>query len=233
MKYISFDIETAGLEPGKHSVLEFGAVIDDFETPVDELPTFRRLLDHETIVGNSYALGMHADTGILKELQNGEAEQGGKIIDPKHLGFEFTLWLMEQGMVEKVEDPNVRNAASRQDVLNGDVSMRRVFDEHEGFVQMARIRGSQETFTAAGKNVASFDIPHVRELPNFSEYIQFHHRVLDPGPMYFDPAEDNVVPDLSICLERAGLDDTVDHTAVEDSLDVCRLVRIAKGVDAE
>ncbi len=204
MKVISFDIETAGLEPGYHSVLEFGAVIDDFETPVDELPTFRRLLDHETIVGSNYALGMHADTGILKELQNGEPEQGGKIISPEQLGQDFGRFLLKNG-------------------FDGG-------DSHVGTIQEAV---SSHTLWAAGKNVASFDIPHVREIPNFSDYIQFHHRVLDPGPMYFDPAEDEGVPDLSTCLERAGLDENVEHTAVEDSLDVVRLVRLAKGVSLE
>lgn len=201
MRYISFDIETAGLEPGKHSVLEFGAVIDDFETPIDELPTFRVLLDHETIVGHSYALGMHADTGILKELQNGEAEQGGKIIPPDELGFELALWLMKHGMIERNFDKTLRESASDQ------------------------------KFTAAGKNVASFDIPHVREIPEFSDYIKFHHRVLDPGPMYFDPAEDDVVPDLPTCLERAGFDSNIEHTGVADSKDVIKLIRKAKGVD--
>lgn len=202
MKYISFDIETAGLEPGKHSILEFGAVIDDFEMPVEELPTFRRLLDHETIVGNSYALGMHVDSGILKELQNGEPEQGGKIIDPEDLGFELALWLTRHGMVDKsdVWDLSLKEAAS------------------------------QETFTAAGKNVMGFDIPHVRTLPEFSDYIQFHHRVLDPGPLYFDPEEDDVVPNLSTCLERAGLDENIEHTGVADSKDVVKLIRNAKGM---
>ncbi len=204
MKYISFDIETAGLEPGKHSVLEFGAVIDDFETPVDELPTFRRLLDHETVVGHNYALGMHADTGILKELQNGEPEQGGEIIDPGRLGSDFANFLFRNG-------------------FDGG-------EDHVGTIQEAV---SSHTLWAAGKNVASFDIPHVREIPNFSDYIQFHHRVLDPGPMYFDPAEDDGVPDLSTCLERAGLDENVEHTGVADSKDVIKLIRLAKGVSLE
>lgn len=204
MKYISFDIETAGLEPGKHSVLEFGAVIDDFETPVDELPTFRRLLDHETVVGSNYALGMHADTGILKELQNGEAEQGGEIIRPKRLGADFAHFLFRNG-----------------------------FDGGEDYVGTIQEAVSSHTLWAGGKNVASFDIPHVREIPGFSDSIQFHHRVLDPGPMYFDPAEDEEVPDLSTCLERAGLDSNIEHTGVADSKDVIKLIRKAKGVDIE
>lgn len=204
MKYISFDIETAGLEPGKHSVLEFGAVIDDFETPVDELPTFRRVLNHDTVTGSNYALGMHADTGILKELQNGETTQGGKIIRPFELGTDFARFLYHNG-----------------------------FDGGEDFVGPIGDAVREYTFTAAGKNVASFDIPHVREIPHFSEFIQFHHRVLDPGPMYFDPEKDDVVPDLPTCLERAGLDSSIEHTGVADSKDVIKLIRNANGVSYE
>jgi len=204
MNYISFDIETAGLEVGYHSVLEFGAVIDDFETPIDELPTFRRLLDHETIVGHSYALGMHSDNGILKELQNGEATQGGKIIDPEDLGRDFAHFLYSNG-----------------------------FDGGDDFVGPVEEAVSGYTFTAAGKNVASFDIPHVREIRNFSDHIQFHHRVLDPGPLYFDPSEDETIPDLSTCLKRAGFDENVEHTAVADSKDVIKLLRHAYGYQPE
>ena len=153
---------------------------------------------------------MHVDTGILKELQNGEATQGGKIIDPEELGYEFAMWLLENGFGDEVD---LHPLYSGRDAVKRHVS--------------------KKTFTAAGKNVASFDIPHVRELPNFSDYIQFHHRVLDPGPMYFDPEKDDVVPDLSTCLERAGVDDEVAHTAVEDSLDVCKLVRLDKGVSLD
>lgn len=78
---------------------------------------------------------------------------------------------------------------------------------------------------AAGKNFASFDKPFLHKLPNFDNLIKLHHRCLDPGSMYFDPAIDEIVPSTQECLRRAGLDTEVSHTAVEDALDVCRLIR--------
>jgi hypothetical protein len=140
----------------------------------------------------------------LKELQNGEAEQGGKIISPEQLGQDFGRFLLRNG-----------------------------FETEGGFVGTIEEEISSQTLWAAGKNVASFDIPHVREIPGFSDSIQFHHRVLDPGPMYFDPAEDDGVPDLSTCLERAGLDPNIEHTGVADSKDVIKLIRLAKDVPLE
>jgi DNA polymerase III epsilon subunit-like protein len=78
---------------------------------------------------------------------------------------------------------------------------------------------------AAGKNFAGFDKPFLGHVPGFNELVNLHHRCLDPGSMYFDPTRDEVVPSTQECLRRAGLDDTVAHTAVEDAMDVCRLIR--------
>mgnify|MGYP002762756701 CR=1 FL=1 len=195
--YVSLDIETTGLEPGKHSVIELGAVIDDFESPIDELPTFRCLIDNDTIVADSYALGMHADSGLLKELQ--DPEDDVKVLDPEIVGLAFKRWMI------------------RHDVPNYSP------DKTKEFRVVRPV--------AAGKNVASFDIPHLETFPDFTDHVKFHHRVLDPGSMYFDPEKEKVPPNLSTCLERAGFDDEIAHTGVEDSIDVIRLIRHAKGVD--
>jgi len=192
--YVSLDIETTGLEPGKHSIIELGAVIDDFESPIDELPTFRCLIDNETIVADRYALGMHADSGLLKELQ--DPGDDVVVLDPDIVGSAFARWMARNGI--SYENPE------------NQVTVRPV---------------------AAGKNVASFDIDHLETLPNFTDHVRFHHRVLDPGSMYFDPEKDDVPPNLSTCLERAGFDDHVAHTAVSDAIDVVKLVRYDKGVD--
>jgi len=200
---VSFDIETTGLEPGKHSIIELGAVIEDFETPVEDLPEFRCLIDNDDIVGSSYALGMHVDTGLLKELQ--DPPEDALVLKPEDVVWTFKNWMIRNG-----------------------VDFEGVHFEKDDI----RVRSTARP-VAAGKNVASFDIPHVETLPNWEKHIRFHHRVLDPGSMYFDPEKDNTPPDLSTCLERAGLDDEVEHTAVQDSKDVVKLIRKAKNVDLD
>lgn len=83
---------------------------------------------------------------------------------------------------------------------------------------------------AAGKNFAGFDKPFLTKLPRFEAVVKLHHRCLDPGSMYFDPTRDEIVPSTQECLNRAGIDTEVSHTAVEDALDVCRLIRWKLGL---
>ena len=44
---------------------------------------------------------------------------------------------------------------------------------------------------------------------------KFHHRVIDPGTMYFDPRKDEVPPDLKECKKRAKLPEHVPHKKAE------------------
>ena len=79
---------------------------------------------------------------------------------------------------------------------------------------------------AAGKNFASFDMQFLSRVPRFNEHVRFRHRILDPAILYWRPLEDERLPDSKTCYERAGLDNKVAHTAVEDALAVVRLVRL-------
>jgi DNA polymerase III alpha subunit (gram-positive type) len=87
--------------------------------------------------------------------------------------------------------------------------------------------------TAAGKNFASFDMQFLKRLPQFGESVKFKHRVIDPAMLYWQ-FDDEKLPDSKMCYQRAGLDDRVAHTAVEDSRAVVRLIRarihLLKGV---
>lgn len=78
--------------------------------------------------------------------------------------------------------------------------------------------------TVAGKNAAGFDLPFLSQFIGWSR-IKFHHRVIDPGMMYFDPHTDDVPPDLKLCKQRAKLSEVVSHEALDDAWDVIQLVR--------
>ena len=79
-------------------------------------------------------------------------------------------------------------------------------------------------FVVAGKNLAGFDLPFLNELPGWKQF-KFHRRVVDPGVLYFDPKQDEVLPDTSLCKQRAGLSAFVAHEALDDAWDVITLVR--------
>lgn len=66
MKYVSIDIETTGLDPHFHQIIEFGAVIDDLSLNIDKLPRLHFYIDNGNITGDPYALTMNA--GIIKTI---------------------------------------------------------------------------------------------------------------------------------------------------------------------
>ena len=82
-------------------------------------------------------------------------------------------------------------------------------------------------FVAAGKNFSGFDLQFLKRIPSWGINVRPRHRVLDPAILYFDSLYDEVPPSLSICLKRAGLDPFVKHDAVDDAMNVIRVLRHA------
>lgn len=81
---------------------------------------------------------------------------------------------------------------------------------------------------AAGKNFAGFDLQFLKQLPEWDDFIQIRHRVIDPAMLYWEPG-DTRLPDTKECKKRAGLDGDVAHTALEDAFDVVALIRMKRG----
>jgi len=80
----------------------------------------------------------------------------------------------------------------------------------------------------AGKNFGTFDLQFLNKQTNFSSSVKIRSRILDPGILCLEP-EDEVIPGLSECLKRIGVDKEVAHTTIEDSLDVIRVIRAKLG----
>lgn len=79
---------------------------------------------------------------------------------------------------------------------------------------------------AAGKNFATFDLLFLKQLPNWETHILVSHKILDPVMYYIDYEKDERLPSLEECKRRAGFADfTVTHDALDDALDVVRLLR--------
>ena len=78
----------------------------------------------------------------------------------------------------------------------------------------------------AGKNLQSFDIPWIEEkIPYFNRYFEFHHRQLDLGSIMVDFKDDEWIPNLKECKERANVEGEVTHNALEDCRDVIKVLR--------
>lgn len=72
--------------------------------------------------------------------------------------------------------------------------------------------------TVAGKNVAGFDLPFLRN-GGLLQFDRFLHRVIDPGSVFVDWSK-KCLPSLGDLTGRK-----VAHTALEDARDVIRILR--------
>ena len=154
MKYVSIDIETTGLDPDKHQMIEFGAVLEDTENqlPIDELPKLRVLIVHEDYTSGPYCIKLHSK--LFEELGNYTKVALPRRIDcstwvtrsNEHgLAYIFNKWLDENGMKVKFGDK------ARKTIV-------------------------------AGKNFNGFDALFLKSYMNYR--VQFHHRVIDPAALF-------------------------------------------------
>jgi oligoribonuclease len=95
MKYLSIDIETTGLDPEKHQILEFAAVYDDLENPIpiEQLPTFSRRIYWDDLIINQYCLELHQQ--LLQEINDvvRDTKLGNDITTIDQLAGHFGAWL--------------------------------------------------------------------------------------------------------------------------------------------
>jgi oligoribonuclease len=78
--------------------------------------------------------------------------------------------------------------------------------------------------TVAGKNVAMFDIPFLKAKIKNWGYLSIRNRVIDPAILYYENGDEHL-PDSKTCMQRAGIQEEVTHTALEDALMVIKLIR--------
>lgn len=95
MKYISIDLETTGLDANRHQILEFGAVIEDTDTPIalGDLPSFHAYLLWDEVIGDPFALAMNYK--ILSIISDNKQWKDHNIITPDNLGPLFKKFIDE------------------------------------------------------------------------------------------------------------------------------------------
>jgi len=84
----------------------------------------------------------------------------------------------------------------------------------------------KDQITVAGKNFFCFDNRFLEnDKWHDNPWFEFHRRSLDPAQMYFDPSVDDELPNLKKCLSQIGINKEISHTAIEDAMDVVKLIR--------
>jgi len=225
MIYISIDIETSGLEYKKHNVLSIGAIIEDTEKklPFDECPKFNALVVQREIVGSPTALVMNSNIISLmseyietdnegrvklQELENNYS-YGYEFYDQDNVVKAFYWFLYQNGFNEDInftkEGHSILKNGKFLPVINGNTK--------------------PITINVAGKNFGVFDKLFLQELPWWTKLIRVRQRILDPAILMVNWNSDKSLPPLSVCKERAGLNNHVTHNALEDAWDVIEILR--------
>jgi DNA polymerase III epsilon subunit-like protein len=80
------------------------------------------------------------------------------------------------------------------------------------------------TINAAGKNFGSFDLQFLKHKTDLLKHVNIRSRIVDPGILFLD-GDDDAIPGLNKCKERAKITGTVTHCAVDDAIDVVKVLR--------
>jgi DNA polymerase III epsilon subunit-like protein len=222
MKYISIDIETTGLDPKTCQILSIGAVIEDTNTliPFDELPKFHGVIKREHVSGSIFALNLNKD--LIEEIKNNSVAKTDEL--KKHHEVRFGCkFYDEDKIVEALFQFCYMNGLvpHNEKMLIGT----RVTDSEGNSFPMLTSNLPKTYITCAGKNFAGFDQKFLELLPRWKQVFSIRSRVLDPGILFVDWKNDEAVPSLFECKQRAGIDGIVTHNAVEDAMDVVMLLR--------
>lgn len=208
LKYISLDIETTGLDPDRHQVLEIGLQPDNLE--LDEIPLHlatRIVIVRNNLYIETHLCEMHQE--LIKEID----EQRARLED-------------DDGYVVEISEEGITTVYTWPEKLQ-DALLDTFGRYHNSGEYQEKFSTKGGKFVLAGKNIQVFDLPFILQtIPMYYDQIsaRIHRRVLDPGPMYTE-SFDELPPSLDECADRAGLKEVSDHTAISDARLVCKLIR--------
>jgi len=241
MNIVSIDIETTGLsgkqfERNNSDLLEIGMVFynpkehfgKSFVQLNEDVHKVRIIVHRPTkyLQGNAYAFNMHWDTLLPLHRQIDEAVANRTLAD-----FEINL----QGSLPSNEDvyickPDEVISKMMEILVENDLCTAENFLSYKEGVS----KGIDNAITVAGKNVAGFDVPYLKDyIKGFGRAIKMRTRVYDPT-VFFEDDDMDRLPSLDECLEMAREynfdfpEGSVSHTAVEDAMDIVNLIHLTK-----
>lgn len=225
MIYISVDIETTGLDSNDDQILSIGLVIEDTNNikPIEELPSLHIAIVREKISGGMFAINLNKQLieNIVKYYSANTIEQKKQIsVDTN------TIYLYEEDVCEEIFKflwrNNFRYKNWEKDMTNG---MYVKTDNNENTYPIIRSNMPKTYLNVAGKNFGTFDKLFLEKLPRWKQLFYVRSRILDPAILFVDWKNDDSLPSLDKCKERAQIDGVVTHNALEDAIDVIKTLR--------
>lgn len=218
MIYLSIDIETTGLDPEKHQILSIGVIVEDTnkKLPFEEIPKFHCAILRDEIVGGLFALNMNKD--LLETINNYTVcdEIGKKEIEFKTR----MMFVREDDVVQELF-----KFLFKHNVLDKSLYTDENTEFIEGLTYHVMNRAEPSHITVAGKNFATFDKLFLEKLPRWKQVFKIRQRIIDPTILFTDWQNDESLPNLTTCKERAKTGGAVVHDSLLDAWDVIELMR--------
>lgn len=206
-KYVSIDIETSGLDPENCQILEFGAIVEDTEKKLsfDEIPKFKKVIYHEEIKGNAFALNMNAR--LLKILADYQSKY-------------------DKFNARKITLEELKSFAKENNIT----TLKGLVTDFYSFLEPHFNNGvdwgaDKIEINVAGKNFGMFDYNFIKKVPDIDRLVRFRSRVLDPAILCVDWKNDSSLPGLLECKKRQNIEGIVTHDSIEDAWDVIQVLR--------
>jgi hypothetical protein len=232
MPTISTDIETAGVDKDKDTLISFAAVFDNgkYETQVTDMPFVKYKVWHNSICGNPYAIAkMPMNLKVIQEMADLKEsdvlkmccvvdEKGNVVKDEKGIPVANKLADYRDGWVTVDVFAQLLNEYFSECKKEFDVFYDARNERHQGV-------------TFQGKNFANFDLPFIRRtllMANNDKMNKFlnngiKHRILDVGSAWVDSF--TFMPSLDDINKVMGRKE-VSHDAIDDVLDCIASVRM-------
>jgi len=222
MKYLSIDIETSGLSSENHQILSVGVIVEDTtkKLPFDKIPKFHCAIVREDITGGLFALNLNRD--LIKNINDwSTADDIGKKQIEKTTNM---IFCREDEVVQ-----NLFRFLYKYSVLDASLYTQD-FNKQIEFIDgvtypILKSNITKLHLTIAGKNFGTFDKLFLEKLPRWQQVFKIRQRIIDPTILFTDWKNDEALPNLTICKERAKTGGEVTHNAVEDAWDVIELMR--------
>jgi hypothetical protein len=211
------------LDSERYDVLSIGAIIEDTNNklPYEELPKFHAAIKRQEITGSPFAINMNRD--LIESIVR---YQSAETQDEKNDLVNLTgMWFLnEDEVVEQFYYFLYVNGMTQGQLVGANQGQTTI--DWCGKKIPAINRGTNPSYiTVAGKNFGTFDKLFLEKLPRWKQLIRTRSRLIDPSVLFVDWKNDNDLPSLNTCKERAGVSGAVSHNALEDAWDVIQVMR--------